>query len=134
MKFSLFVRKCCGCMLLLALTAVLSSTNGCKSLFGQSNEPTANEYPAGYEQQCTLARDRAVAWFPKKWDSQPKVPYVRVEILSYDPAPGCGAVTPNAWRIRINKNQVPFQGSLDHEYRHALNLYNGKGNSEEATK
>jgi hypothetical protein len=96
-------------------------------------ELRADVFPLGYEQLCTNARHDAYRWYVGKYREHPRVPCVRV-IIEPRSRIDMGAWTPNAWTIHIWEGQRQFNAALEHEFRHTLCIYNGKGESEEAVR
>jgi hypothetical protein len=101
-----------------------------------SNPPLDHDaFPAGYEARCHTARNKAIVWYRGRYKSEPAVPFSRVT-LSPDPLGPqgqYGALT-MGYNIEIWTGQKPFDGSLEHEFRHVLCNRNGQGGSEEATR
>ncbi len=102
----------------------------------RTNGVRADAFPAEIAGECMVARSSAVRWYAGKHKAQPSIPPVEV-IVSAVPPRGHGAITEGAgagYRITIWRDQRPFLGSLEHEFRHVLTGANGNGMSEEAVK
>lgn len=98
-------------------------------MFQDRPERDADDFPFQIANQCHTARADAIRWYVRKYGEQPKVPKVKVT-LEERPYNG-GAWTTSAWDIHFWINQHPIQGSLNHEFRHSLNKYNGKRDTED---
>ena len=113
------------------------SFNPAKFLFGwltpKRKERTRDDFAKGYEAQCVRARNDAVRWYIARYGTAPRIPAVKVTV---EPRPrdGMGGWANNAHDVHIWSGQRPFMGSLEHEFRHTLAMFNGKGGSEAAVK
>ena len=117
------------------------SFNIAKFLFGwltPSKPPLkADQFPPEIATACIANRNRAIRWYIATYGAAPKVPFTAVTIgekTIWIDGVECGAWTFSPHRFTIWRHQHPFDGSLEHEFRHCLCLYNGKGGSEEAVR
>ncbi len=117
------------------------SFNLAKFLFGwltPSNPPLkADQFPPEIATACIANRNRAIRWYIAKYGTPPKVPFTAVKIVEktiWVDGKECGAWMISPHRIEIWRHQVPFDGSLEHEFRHALCKFNGKPYGEESVR
>lgn len=112
----------------LAVLFVVGLLMGC-----QTNGLREDSYPSGISEQCIKAKAQAVSNYTKAYGQRPaRIPATAVYVTKMPPM-GYGAITSGAgkgYRIEIWEKQIPFYGSLVHEFEHALKQDNGHGQIE----
>ena len=114
-------------LILVVAFALMASLGlqGCRT-----QERQHDDFPYAIADQCYAAEARAIEWYQHKFGVPPKVPAVQV-IREAKPLNGMACWTPNAHTVHV---AIGYERGLEHEMRHVLCLYNGKGGSEEVVR
>lgn len=107
------------------IRSILSALNPFRWFGKSDHEQDHDEYPQEYGSAFHAARARAVSWYLEKYGTSPKIPYVKL-VIEDKPRNNMGGWTANPGVIHIWRDQYPFDGSLEHEFRHSLCKYNLK--------